>query len=162
MRFTLCVVALALVLSGCGAAETFETVADVYLAADRSEHRAVTVALPKDASSPVIQGENGKLYICDSYELWLQTLPGGDMERTVKTISGYGRSDLSVLEQEAGEVRRYDFVWTSAGEQGSKICRAAVLDDGAYHYVLTAMCDAADAGEVRSDWNGVFQSFGLA
>ena len=37
-----------------------------------------------------------------------------------------------------------------------------ILDDGAYHYVLTTMADAEVAAEYREIWNGIFDSFGLA
>lgn len=153
-------VLIGMVLSGCGEAETFETVADVLYAEAAASHGSVTVTLPEGAVTPVAQGEDGQIYICEDYEISLQTLPGGDMGRTIKSVSGYDRQDLTVLQQE-GDYRRCDFVWTSAGEQGVMIGRAAVLDDGNYHYVLTAMCDALDAGDVRRDWDTVFQSFSL-
>lgn len=149
-------------LTGCAAAQTFETVADAYIQEVAAQHRAVSVTLPKEASTPVAQGEDGTLYICGAYELWVQTLPGGDVARTVKTVSGFDPAELTVMEQRTEEGRRYDFVWTAAGESGARIGRAAVLDDGNYHYVLTAMCSALDAGNVRSDWDMVFQSFSLS
>ncbi len=161
MKKLLIVFVLALSLAGCGSVETFETLGEIAFPQTPAQHRSISFALPQEASAPVVRGENGQLYVCEGYELWVQTLPGGDMERTVKTISGFDAKDLTVLEQEGEGLRRFDFAWTSAGEQGARIGRAAVLDDGNYHYVLTAMCDALDAGELRNEWDGAFQSFSL-
>ena len=39
--------------------------------------------------------------------------------------------------------------------------RAAVLDDGRYHYVLTVQADAARSGELTETWNQLFSGFSL-
>ena len=149
-------------LTGCGAQESYETVADVPVQPVSAAMQQILLDLPEDVAAPVLETpEGGALYVCDGYELWVQTLPGGDMARTVKAVSGFAPEDLTVLEQQAEGVKRYDFAWTSAGEQGARIGRAAVLDDGNYHYVLTAMCDALDAGELRGAWDTAFQSLSL-
>lgn len=155
------IIVLSMVLPGCGAAETFETLGEISFPDTPGVHRNISFSVPKEAAAPVVQGEKGQLYVCEGYELWSQTLPGGDIARTVKAVSGYDREELTVLQQQAEGVKRYDFAWTSAGEQGALIGRAAVLDDGNYHYVLAAMCDALDAGELRGSWDTVFQSFSL-
>lgn len=155
------ILTLILMLSGCGSVETFETIGEIAFPESPAAHRSISFSVPKDASAPVVQGENGQLYVCGEYELWVQTLPGGDMERTVQAVSGYAFEDITILEQQAEGVKRYDFAWTSAGEQGARIGRAAVLDDGNYHYVLTAMCDALDAGQLREIWDTAFQSFSV-
>ena len=148
-------------LSGCGSVETFETLGEISFPDTPGVHRNISFSVPKEAAASVAYGENGQLYVCEGYELWVQTLPGGNMTRTVKAVSGYDCEDLTVLEQQTDGVKRYDFAWTSAGEEGAMIGRAAVLDDGNYHYVLTAMCDALDAGELRTTWDTAFQSFSL-
>ena len=161
MKKLLLVIVLGLCLGGCGAVDTFETLGQIVFPDTPAEHRNLTFSLPKEASAPVVQGENGQLYVCEGYELWVQTLPAGDMARTVKTVSGFEPDELTILEQEVDGIRRLDFAWTTAGEQGARIGRAAVLDDGNYHYVLTAMCDALDAGDLRGAWDTAFQSLSL-
>jgi hypothetical protein len=47
------------------------------------------------------------------------------------------------------------------GESGQLVCRAAVLDDGNYHYCLTAVAPAANAGELSEQWNALFASLRL-
>jgi hypothetical protein len=58
-----------------------------------------------------------------------------------------------------GTCDRYDFVWTCAGEEGQRLGRAAILDDGNYHYCMSALWDAGEASEVS--WEQVFGSFTL-
>lgn len=152
---------VALLLSGCGATETFETVADVPVAGTPADHRAVSLALPDGASTPVSDSEYGMLYLCDGYEITVQTMDGGDLERTIRAVSGYDRDDLTVMQTQTQGFERYDFVWAAAGEDAQQIARAAVIDDGFYHYVLTAQADASDASNLRSTWNGIFASFAL-
>lgn len=152
---------LTLALSGCGAAETFETVSDVYGSAPPAQHRAVLLELPEEAASPVAEGEHGQLYLCGDYEITLQTMAAGDLARTVETVSGYDKDELTVIQTQTDGVVRYDFVWTAVGEGSQQILRASVLDDGNYHYVLTAQTDAENAGDLRAVWDQIFASFAL-
>ena len=80
----------------------------------------------------------------------------------MRSVSGCGREELTVLETAAGEYRRLDFVWTVNSDEGEQVCRAAILDDGSYHYVLSAMTDADTAREYGEMWNGMFESFTLS
>ena len=54
---------------------------------------------------------------------------------------------------------RYDCAWTAAGETGSRIGRATILDDGNYHYTMTVMADSADAGTLQETWQELFATF---
>lgn len=152
---------LGLLLSGCGAAPTYETLGDVLAGAQAVSPRAVTLSLPEGASLAAVETEQGRLYVCDGYEVTVQTLPGGDLSRTVRDVTGYAPGDLTMLRRDSGTLVRYDFAWTAAGEAGQLVARGAVLDDGVFHYVLTAQAPVAGAGEVRGAWNGIFDSFGL-
>ena len=79
----------------------------------------------------------------------------------MKTVSGFEPERLTILKTGRGGVSRYDFVWTAAGEEGEQVGRAAVLDDGRYHYVLTVQADAARSGELTETWNQLFSGFSL-
>ena len=67
-----------------------------------------------------------------------------------------------MIQTGTGDVARYEFVWTSATDQGQQIGRATLLDDGNYHYVLCATVDAEKIEEYQEIWNGIFESFQLA
>lgn len=153
------VVLLALLLAGCGTKETFETVNDELVEPVMGSAAELSVELPPSAAAQAIQSEDGgKLYFCDGYVLTVQTLDGGDMERTAKALCGYGTESLEIMETATGSLRRRDWVWTSVGEGGDSIGRAMVLDDGDFHYCVTVMADAEVVGALDRQWNDLFSS----
>ena len=162
MKFGMILVTAALLLTGCGAAETFETVGDIWAAAETSvPARQVRLTLPEEAAAAAGTGDGETVYQCDGYELTSEVLSGGDLRRTVKAVSGFEPERLTILKTDRHGVNRYDFVWTAAGEEGEQVGRAAVLDDGRYHYVLTVQADAARSGQLAETWNQLFSGFSL-
>ncbi len=161
MRKIWWILVLGLLLTGCGAAETYETVADEVVASVLAEPKEVRFELPEESILPAMETDNGKLYMCSGYDVSVQTMEGGDLDGTIRQVSGYGREDLTVIETADGGLSRYELVWTSAGDGGQKMGRAVILDDGKYHYVLSAMADAEKSGEYQEMWNGMFDSFAL-
>lgn len=152
---------LMLTLAGCGAAETFETVDDVYAPQDIAEPKEVTLTLPVDASAQVMESEYGRLYFCEGYDMMLETTASGDLDRTLQTLTGYSRDSLTVMETAVSDIRRFECVWTSAGEAGDQVGRAVILDDGSYHYCLSVMAPAEEAGSLQESWQELLQSFDL-
>lgn len=154
-------VALGLILSGCGAAETYETVADEMIQPAAAEPCEVWLSLPEDSVMPAMESEFGTIYICGDYDVAVLTLPAGDLDETLRTVSGFGMEDLTVVQTGSGELDRYEFVWTAAGELGQQIGRATIIDDGSYHYCLSATVNADLISEYQEVWNGIFESFKL-
>ena len=152
---------MVLMLTGCGAAETFETVNDEPVVATLSEPREMQFWLAQDPVLPAMESEEGTLYLCGDYDVMVQTMPGGDLNRSVYQVSGFSPEELTLIQTETGDVDKYEFVWTSACESGHQIGRATLLDDGDYHYVLSATIDAELMEEYQEVWNGIFESFGL-
>ena len=150
-----------MIFAGCGAKETMETVADEMVVPVLAEPREVYVALPDDTVLPAMESDSGTLYFCKDYDILLQTMDSGDLSRTVSQVTGYELDDLTMVETEVSDYIRYDFVWSAAGELGQEVCRASILDDGTYHYVLAVMGNEATAGEYTGIWNGIFDSFRL-
>jgi len=153
--------ALALALCGCAAEETFETVADDLVQTVMARPREISVRLPDDAVSPVLESESAQVYLADSYEILVETMASGDLDATIQAISGYSRDGLTIMQTQWDDVTRYDFVWVSAGENGDRLGRAAILDDGSYHYCLSALRDASPAKTSQIVWSDVFNSFRL-
>ena len=153
---------ISLLLAGCAAEETFETVADEWVQSVAAPARDVNLTLPEDAAAPVSAGEKGVLYQCAGYEIMVETLSSGDLEATLREVTGYSRENLTVLETRTGDVKRYDMVWTCLGEQGQQLCRGCILDDGNYHYVLTVLAEAERAGEYEEIWNELFSGYSLS
>ena len=155
------VAVLSLLLVGCGKAETMETVADEMMIPVMAQPKEIWVALPDESVMPAMESENGTLYLCGDYDVMVQTLYAGDLDATVRTVSGYGIQDLTIIQSGTGELDKYEFVWTVAGENGQQIGRATILDDGTYHYVLSATMNAEKISEYQEVWNGIFESFCL-
>ena len=161
MRKILFLLLTCVLLGGCAAAPTFETLGPVLHQPEQLPAVATTrLSLPESAALQTLGGGTDKLYECDGYTLILQTLAGGDLTRTVRSVCGFDPEKLTLLET-ASQVRRYDWAWTAMGDGGELICRAAVLDDGVYHYCLTVFAPAASGGALAEQWNGLFASFGL-
>lgn len=152
---------LAVLLSGCAAEETLETVSDEWLQPVMAEPRSISVQLPQDAQVPVMDSGTEQVYLCEDYEIVLETLSSGDLQDTVRQISGCDKSDLTILQTSLDGVERYEFVWAAAGERGDRLGRAVILDDGQYHYCLSAMRDAQGERASQILWNDVFRSFRL-
>lgn len=152
---------LAFLLCGCTAEETFETVADELVQTVMAQPREIAVRLPDDAVAPVLESDKAQVYLADDYEIMIETLASGDLNATVQSISGYSRDSLTIIETQWDDVTRYDFVWASAGEKGDRLGRAVILDDGNYHYCMSALRDAVPEKLSQVVWSDVFNSFSL-
>ncbi len=152
---------LVLFLSGCAAEETFETIADEAVQSVMAQPREISVHLPADAAMPTLESDIQQLYICQGYEIMIETLPGGDLNATVQTISGYDKENLTIVETQQQELTRYEFVWASAGETGDRLGRAVILEDGDYHYCMSVLRDAEFTETSQIVWSDVFSSFTL-
>ena len=149
---------LTVLLCGCRAEETLETVSDEWMVPVMAQPREVSVRLPDNLVMPVMEQEDRKLYMGQDYEIMLETMAAGDLRATIRSLSGYEQEQLTVLETYQEDCSRYEFVWTAAGEQGHRLGRAAILDDGEYHYCMSVL---RDAGETLVVWQDVFSSFTL-
>ena len=158
MRKWVWMVVLAGLLCGCHAEETLETVNDEWVVPAMAQPRQVSVRLPDNAVAPVLEQEGQQLYMAEGYEIMVETLASGDLDATIRSLSGYGKDQLTVLETRQGEADRYDFVWTTAGEKGDRLGRAVILDDGNYHYCMSVL---RDTGDTQILWRDVFSSFSL-
>ena len=54
---------VALLLSGCGGEEVFEVVEDVWVQPVSAEVRQITVTLPPESVSPVLENADGAVYV---------------------------------------------------------------------------------------------------
>lgn len=153
------ILVLSLLLCGCGAEQTMETIADDHLQSVMQEQREVILQL--DEAAIALQGETGTLYLCDGYEVSVEVYAAGNLNATFQSITGFECDELTVLETAASGAARYECVWTAAGEEGDVVCRAAVLDDGINHYCLTATAAAEDAQALQQTWEMIFAGFAL-
>ena len=152
-----------LFLSGCGGKQPLETVADELLIPVLAPQRELILSLPEDAAEQVLSVEESRrLYFCDGYSLSVQIFEGGDLERTVQNLCGYGTDKLTGMATRHQGTKRYDWAWTSASEEGARVGRAAVLDDGSYHYCVSVMAQETMSGQLGEPWERIFASLSLS
>lgn len=156
------VVILALLLCGCGAQEVMETISDDPAAPVSVQTHQISLNLPAQAASPAVESDSDRLYQCDTYDIRVQTLPGGDLNATVQTVSGYEKEKLTVMEREKDGFPCYEFVWVSAGETGELVGRAMILSDNGWHYCLSVLAQAGDVPENQVYYQELFNSFTLS
>ena len=154
---------LALLLSGCGAKETLETVSDdIPLQPVLAQPAQISVRLPDNAVSPVLESDTQQLYFCEDYEIAIETRSSGDLSGTITALTGFAPEQLTVMHTSPEGVDRYEFVWAAAGEDGDRLGRGVVLDDGSYHYCMSVLRDAENPKKSQVVWSDVFSSFALS
>ena len=154
---------LVAMLAGCGKQPALETVTDMPYTPVVSAVQRILVQIPPELSTPALQSEQaGKLYLCDDYSVTIQTVEAGDLEKTIHNATGMQKKDLQILQTQQGDIKRYQWVWTANSETGIQVGRGCVLDDGTYHYVLTAMTNERSYEKIKSAWKEIFASFRLA
>lgn len=157
------IIALALILlTGCGAQQTFETVTDDYAVSAAAPACKIGLSLPEEAAQTALHSQQeGSLYFCEDYTVAVQTLDGSDLDSTLRSVTGYGKDDLSLITTRRRGTDCYECVWTAAGETSQQVGRTVILDDGSYHYTVTVMADAEKAGQLRKTWDSLLGSFYL-
>ena len=148
-------------LSGC-AVTTFETVDDPDDVQVMAVPAALLLELPEDAAVPAMEGASGKLYFCDDYHIAVETLVSGNLDATLRTLTGFDREELSPVQTKRCGVACYEAAWSAAGENGDQIGRVLVLDDGSFHYCVSVMASAADAAQCADAWTALLESVDLA
>lgn len=151
-----------ILLTACSKPQNLETVSDPALTPEIPEAQQILLELPEGTDTPVLQNEGaGKVYFSDDLTITVQTLEGGDLAQTVKTCTGFYPEQITMLQTTQENAKRYDGVWTCVGEEQDQVGRLCVLDDGHYHYVVTAMASEEDTGKLQSTLKMMFDSVRL-
>lgn len=160
MKKIICIVMLMLLLTGCASQPTFETVADLQDQQVAAAMQQVLLELPAGAQMQTMQPDStDKLYLCDGFTVCLQTLAAGDLDKTLRATTGYGKDDLTLMQMATTEGKRYRCVWAAAGEGQTQVGKTCIVDDGHYHYVLTVMVPEDTAGQLAEKVAAVMDSF---
>ena len=150
-----------LLLSGC-AVQTFETVDDQNDVQAMATPATLLLDLPEEAAAPAMQGSSGTLYFCGDYDIMVEVMPSGNLSSTLQTLTGFQREELELMQTNRCGVDCYEGVWSAAGEAGDHIGRVLVMDDGSFHYCVSVMAMAEDAGSCVEDWYAILESVALA
>ena len=149
---------LVLLLCGCSTEETFEMVTDEMVLPASAQPRKILLTLPEETLLPAMETDYGTLYLCDGYDVTIQTMESGDLDATVRKISGFGLEELTIMQTRADDYTCYEFVWTAATDLGQQVGRAMILEDTDYHYAVCAVAQEKHAEEYQQIWNGIFDS----
>ncbi len=158
MKKLVWILVLMMAFSGCGNEEpVFETVNDVIVPVV-AEPEPIFVWMPDDAAALASAGE-GECYTWGNCELHIQTLDGGDIVRTMETLTGLSADRLTVMEYEREGLQIYQTVWSMTGEEGITLGRCMVADDGNYHYCVSLL--SPEGENVSDDYAQICASFSL-
>ena len=152
---------LMLVLTGCSL-QTFETVEDGNDVTVMAEPATLLIDLPEDAAALTMQGSAGSLYFCNDYDIAVEILPSGNLSSTLQILTGFDRQNLELMQTVRCGVDCYEGAWSAAGEAGDHIGRLLILDDGSFHYCVSIMTMADNAGACTEEWNEILSSVALA
>ena len=125
---------------GCGKEPMMETVADEIVEPVAAEPKEMAVWLPDGAAEQTMAEEaTGECYTWNDSELRVQTMKGGDIRATLQSLTGLDPERLTVMEYERNGLQLYQTVWSSTSEEGVRLGRCMVADDGQYHYCISLL-----------------------
>ena len=157
------VAVLALLLSACGNQElpVLETIGgEAYEPQEKPVAAKMQLKIPEDAVyAAAADGSGGELYTWEDHTLMLQTLEGGDFRKTVETITGLNREDLTVMTWKKDGLTYHQTVWSTAGEDGTLLGRALIADDGYYHYCISLL--SPEESDSQQVYDSLCASFAL-
>ena len=155
---------LCVLFVGCGSSQTLETVMDTPGIEQQASALQIVFNLPEEAAQQTMEENDGStIYFCEDFELITKTVDGGDLSKTILNTTGFDKETLEIIETKHGENKKYVCTWVTTGEEGDCVGRCAIIDDGAYHYVLSAIAEEHAAGELAQGvWKEVFNSFRIA
>ena len=159
MKLVLCCAILAGFLSGCSVGPDYETIADVWEETRSAVNPGrLELPLPEGAEMEVMESSGDSFYSVGSWDLWTKVLSGGDMERTLETISSVNAENMTTVKRNMGAVSCTETVWSVASEEGQRDVRAGVLDDGGYHYCICLSAPEEDAEEAAQVFRELLSS----
>ena len=161
MKIIIVLIVSVLCLSGCNAPKNLETVSDISDMQVAAIPKKLEVAVPENATVCTMENGEGSLWLCDGYVMTVQTMAGGDLNRTLVQLTGFSQDQLTVMQTKQGDIKRREFVWSAVGEGGDQVGRAVILDDGSNHYAVCVMADAAEAGKLTETWQKILDSVNL-
>ena len=119
MRKFVFILVLVLCLAGCADAPVMETVADGIVQPVAAEPKEMFVWLPEEAAAQTMaDGQTGECYTWGDCEVRIQTLTGGDIRATLRSLTGLDPEKLTVMEYERDGLQLYQTVWSMTGEEG--------------------------------------------
>jgi len=163
MKKIIWILAAVLCICGCGNSDApvMETVADEIIRPVAAEPSPIALWLPDNAAAQTMaEGESGECYLLGESELRIQTLDGGDIRATLRSLTGLDPEKLTVMEYERDGIQLYQTVWSCTSEDGIRLGRCMVADDGNYHYCISLV--SPENADVAEDYAQICASLDLS
>lgn len=165
-KILLCSLLAIALLSGCRAEPDWETVDDgdvLQVSASVEPPYIITYSIPDDASMEPLSARNCSLYVSENgdYEIFSDALSAASLDDAIRQISGFGETELSVLETTRFGLPEYRFAWASSSDEGEYVSQASLLKDGSYYYALVFSVRQGLSGKYDDCAEAVFSSFGI-
>ena len=160
MKKVLLIISLMALLTGCSL-QTFETMEDLNDVTAMVSPATLLLDLPEEAAAPAMEGASGTLYFCGDYDIMVEIMPSGNLNKTLEILTGFDGTELSLMQTVRCGVACYEGAWSAAGEAGDHVGRVMILDDNNFHYCVSVMASAEDAGGCADDWNNIMESVAL-
>lgn len=154
-------IAFAVLLAGCSAQPVYETIGNACEGVSDSEPMTIQMWLPQEAALEASSPDGESRYTWGDWEIWTQVCSGGDLEETLKTMSGMDRQYLTVMSRKMGEYTCHETVWSATREDGAMLCRGAVVDDGIHHYCIGLMAAEEESAEAKEVFDQILESVSL-
>ncbi len=161
-KILLCSLLLCGLLCGCRAEPDWETVDDDAVL-QVSAMVEPPYGVPDDASMEPLSAKNRSLYVGENgdYEIFSDALSAASLDDAIRQVSGFGETDLSVLETTRFGLPEYRFAWASSSDEGEYVSQASLVKDGDYYYALVFSVRQGLGGKYDDCAEAVFSSFGL-
>ncbi len=147
-------------LAGCQARD-YETLSDAYVE-QQPQPGELFFLVPADGTVMTCSQPGEELYLWEGCTLSVRRRTAGDLDATLREVTGYGREALSPLQWEENGLDYTACAYVCAGEGGDRLGRTLVLDDGAWHYCLTLLVEADRAEEYSSLWENLKSTASIA
>lgn len=160
-----CLLCVLLVLTGCSAIPTWETVEDmvpsVPASAWQEEAYVIQAGLPAGAALTA-ESVGCKIYEAGDMEIETTTFLSSDLNSAVKRLSGYEADRVSILQTSRFGMPEYRFAWYSQTAEGGRLYQTdLVMDDAVCYAVVCSMPEDA-GGSFTEEVRPVFAAFGLS
>ena len=165
-KLILLTAAMLLLCSCSKATVTWETVDDTVetSAPLRKPAFSITFDVPTDTVRQTFacsQGREVYEQADGDYEIVSEILRSTGIDDAAKKLTGFDSRRLFMIRTTRFGMPEYQFAWYSLGENGGRVCRAAVLDDGQDCYCLSFCTREGCIGDYDSTIEEVFASLGL-
>ncbi len=165
LLFSLC----ALLLAGCAAEPTWETVDDTLesvaqTSAIGEEPFQIIFSVPMDAVLETFSQTDTRTVYTQAdgdYEIEALVLPTSDIDEVIAELTGFSPDVVETIQTKRFEMPEYRFVWYSESDEGGYLRRADVLTDTEYSYALIFSAREETGTTYHACMNEVLDSFGL-